>query len=118
MGPGVIAHVIIDAFAPGVAPSVDFEEILYHRRRIVAFVEIDCASIDDQRPSGMIGDDAIVLEADGMRLSLSSEFGSVSFSGAPEARGALSIFLQVLKDRHDRPLSPSDNPSIASQPSR
>ena len=36
MDSGVIVYVVIDTIAPGVAPSVSFEQVLDHGRRIVA----------------------------------------------------------------------------------
>ena len=57
-------HIVVDAVAPGIAPPVCFEQIFDHRRRVVALIEIDRAPIDDQRPSRMIGDETVVLEAD------------------------------------------------------
>jgi hypothetical protein len=47
MDPGVIMHVVVDAVAPGVAPSVRLEQVLDHRRRVVSLAEIDGAPIDD-----------------------------------------------------------------------
>src|ERR1700742_3609592 len=69
MDPGVIVHVVVDAVAPCVAPSVRLEQVLDHGRRIVTLVEFDGTSIDDQRPSRMIGDDIVLLKADGMGLA-------------------------------------------------
>src|SRR5258708_2077243 len=101
--PGVIVPVVVDAIAPGVAPSVRFEQVLDHSRRVAALIEFDGASIDDQRPSRMIGDETIVLEADGVGLSHLGEIRSLPLAGAPETGGALRIFLEVFKDRHERP---------------
>src|ERR1700733_2791893 len=61
MDPGVIVHVVVDAVAPCVAPSVRFEQVLDHGRRIVTVIEFDGAPVDDQRPPRMIGDDIILL---------------------------------------------------------
>ena len=33
---GMVVHVIVDAIAPGIAPSIGFEQILDHGRGIVA----------------------------------------------------------------------------------
>ena len=66
MDPGVVVHVVVDAVAPCAAPSVRFEQILDHSRRVVALIEIDGAPVDDQRPPRMVGDETVVLEADGM----------------------------------------------------
>src|SRR5258708_6315381 len=99
--PGVIVPVVVDAIAPGVAPSVRFEQVLDHSRRVAALIEFDGASIDDQRPSRMIWDQFIVLEADGVGLSHLGEIRSLPLAGSPEAGGALRVFFQILKYRHD-----------------
>ena len=61
----MIVHIVVDAVAPGVFPSVRFEQVLDCGCRVVALIKIDSPSIDDQRPSRMIGDETVVLEADG-----------------------------------------------------
>jgi hypothetical protein len=55
MDPGVIVHVVVDAVAPCVAPSVRLEQILDHRRRVVALIEIDGASIVNSGTGADIG---------------------------------------------------------------
>src|SRR3981081_1167949 len=101
MDPGVIVAVVVDAVAPGVAPSVRLEQVLDHGRRVVALIEFDGASIDDQRPSRMIGDETVVLEADGVGFSRLGKLRSLPLAGSPEAGGALRVFFQILKYRHD-----------------
>src|SRR3981081_1434326 len=103
MDPGVIVAVVVDAVAPGVAPSVRLEQVLDHGRRVVALIEFDGASIDDQGPSRMIGEAAVVLEADAVGFSRLGKIRSHTLAGSPEAGGALRIFLQVFKNQHDRP---------------
>jgi hypothetical protein len=61
-------HVVVDAVAPSVAPSVGFKEVLDHGRGVMPLIEVDGASIDDQRPSRMIGDETVVPETDGVGL--------------------------------------------------
>ena len=68
MDPGMIVHVVVDAVAPGIAPSVCFEQIFDHGRGVVALIEIDRAPIDNQRPSRMVGNETVVLETDGVGL--------------------------------------------------
>jgi hypothetical protein len=68
----------------------------------VALIEIDGASIDDQRPSRMIGDETVVLEADGEWFSRLRKIPGLPFARAPEAGGALRVFLQIFNNRHDR----------------
>ena len=96
-------HIVVDAVAPGVPPSVRFEQILDHGGRIVALVKIDRAPIDDQRPSRMVGDEAVVLEADRVGLSRPREIRSLPSAWPPQAGRALGVPLQVFKYRHDRP---------------
>ena len=55
MNSGVIMHVAVDAVAPSVAPAVGLEEILHHGRRVVPVARIDGATVDDERPSQVIG---------------------------------------------------------------
>src|SRR5258705_197061 len=74
-------------------------------RRAAALMELDGASIDDQRPSRMIGDETVVLEADGVGFSRLGKLRSLPLAGAPETGGALRVFFQILNDRHDRPPS-------------
>ena len=66
----------------------------------MALVEIDGAAIDDQRPSRVIGNETVVLEAGGKGFSRLDEFRSLSFAGASDASGALSVFLHIFKNRH------------------
>src|SRR5712664_1607398 len=103
MDPGVIVHVVVDAVAPRVAPSVRLEQVLDHRRRVMTPIEMDRASIDDERPPRMVGNETVILEADVMRVPRPREVRGFPFSGSPEAGGALGILLQVLKNRHDHP---------------
>jgi hypothetical protein len=81
---------VVDAVAPGVAPSVRFEQVLDHGRSVVALIEIDGASIDDQWPSWMIGDETVVLEADGGGLRAYTRSGAFRLPGrwSPVARSA------------------------------
>jgi hypothetical protein len=51
----------------------------------------------------MVGDETVVLEANGMGFSRPREIGSFSLAGSPKAGGALGVFLQVFKNRHDCP---------------
>jgi hypothetical protein len=46
-------------------------------------IEIDGASIEDQRPSRMIGNETIILETDGVGFAVPREIRSMSFAGAP-----------------------------------
>src|SRR5437868_6018313 len=83
MDPGVIVHIVVDAVAPGVSPSVRFEEVFDHGRRIVAVIERDSLSIDNHRPARMIGDETVVLEADGQWFSRLDEVRSLPLAGSP-----------------------------------
>jgi hypothetical protein len=78
MNPGVKVHVVIDAVAPGVAPSISLEQVLDHGRRVMALARFDGAAIDDQRPSRMMGNETVVLEAGGKGFSRLDEFRSLS----------------------------------------
>ena len=74
-------HVVVDAIAPSVAPSVGFEQVLDHGRWIVTLVEIDGAPIDNKRPSRMIGDETVVLEADSVGFARPCEVRSFPLAG-------------------------------------
>jgi hypothetical protein len=102
MDPGVIVHIVVDTIAPAASPSVRFEQVLDHRRRVVAFIEAEGSSIDNQRPSRMIGDEAIVLEADSVWFSRLDKIRSLPLAGSPEARGALRVFFQIFKNHTRR----------------
>src|SRR5882757_4596938 len=70
MDPRVIVHVIVDAVAPGVSPTVRFEQVFDHGRGVLAVIELHSFSIDDQRPSRMIWDETtIIIKADLVGLS-------------------------------------------------
>jgi hypothetical protein len=45
-------------------------------------IELDRASIDDERPPRMIGDETIILEADGMGFSRPREIRSIFLAGS------------------------------------
>src|SRR5215211_930195 len=69
----VIVHVVVDAVAPGISPAVRFEQVFDHGRRVLALIEGDSSSIDNQRPAWMIRDETVVLKADPVRLSHSRQ---------------------------------------------
>src|SRR5437762_3387864 len=73
MDSGVIVHIVVDAVAPGVSPSVRFKQVFDHGRRVLAVIEGDSISIDNQRPAWMIWDKTVILKADLVRLSHSRE---------------------------------------------
>ena len=83
MDSGVIVHVVVDAVAPRGAPSACFEQVLDHGSRILTLIECDGAPIDDQGPPRMIGDETIILEADGVGFSCPREVWSFPFAGPP-----------------------------------
>src|SRR5258705_2625152 len=103
MDSGVIVHVIVDAVAPGVSPAVRFEKVFEHGRGVLAVIERDSFSIDDQRPARMIWDETIVLEPDLVGLSHSREVNGLPLAGASKTGCALRVSLQVFKGWHDRP---------------
>jgi hypothetical protein len=70
-----------------ISPSVRFEQVLDHGRRVVAPIEIDRVTVDDQRPSRMIGDETIVLEADSVWFSRLRKIPGLPLAGTPEAGG-------------------------------
>jgi hypothetical protein len=47
MDPRVIVHIVVDAVAPDVSPSVRFEQVFNHGPRVVALIEVEGTSIDD-----------------------------------------------------------------------
>jgi hypothetical protein len=49
----------------------------------MAPIEIDRASIEDQGPSRMIGDETVIPEANGVGFSRSCEVWSISVARAP-----------------------------------
>jgi hypothetical protein len=100
---GVVMHIIVDAVAPGIFPSVRLEQVFDHGRGVLAVIESDSFSADDQRPARMIWDETVVLEADPVGLSRSHEVHGPQLAGPPQASCALRIPLQVFKGRHDRP---------------
>src|SRR5216683_2301733 len=87
MDPGMVVYAIVDAITPRVAPSVGFEQILDHGRGVVAVAQFDRASIDDQRPTRMIGNQPIVFEANSVGLPRPRE---ASHPAAASARSTFS----------------------------
>jgi hypothetical protein len=83
MDPRVIVHVVVDAIPPSVAPPVRFEQVLEHGRRIVPIIEFDGAPVDNQRPSGMVGDETVVLEADGVGFTCAGAIQRIHFARSP-----------------------------------
>lgn len=63
----------------------------------MALVEIDHSPIDDQWPSRMIGNEAVVLEADGVWLPAPRVLQSFPFAWSLETGGALSVLLHIFK---------------------
>src|SRR5437868_13182708 len=74
MDPGVIVHVVVNAVAPAMSPSVRFEQVFDDGRRVLAVIECDSLSIDNHRPARMIWNEAVIAKADAVRLSHSREF--------------------------------------------
>src|SRR5258705_859659 len=99
----MIVHVIVDAVAPGVSAAIRFEQVFEHGRGVLAVIERDSFSIDDQRPARMIWDEAIVLETDLVGLSHPREVHGLPLAGASKTGCALRVSLQVFKGWHDRP---------------
>src|SRR3977135_1212037 len=112
-------HVVVNAVAPRAAPSVGLEQVLDHGRGVVTRAQVHGTAIDDQRPSRVVRDQTVILETDGVRLSGSRESRSAPLAGSSETCGALRVFLQVFKNRHDRPPLKlrADNRSTAAETS-
>ncbi len=108
-------HVAVDTVAPSVAPAVGLEEILHHGRRVVPVAKIDGATVDDERPSQVIGYEPSSLKPDRVRLSGTSEFRSFLPAWTAQAGRALHVFLDVLKNGHGRssPMSKADSRSTS-----
>jgi hypothetical protein len=83
MDPRVIVHIVVDAIAPAVSPSVRFEQVLNHGRRVVVLTEAEGASLDNKRPSWMIGDETVILEEDGSRFPRSHMIRGIFLAGSP-----------------------------------
>jgi hypothetical protein len=60
MDSGVILDVVVYPVAPGITPAVSLEQVLHDGRRIAPVAEIDCAPVDDERPSRAIGDETVI----------------------------------------------------------
>src|SRR5215207_7711517 len=98
----VVVHVVVDAVTPGITPSVRFEQVFDYGRGVLAVIQSDCSSIDNERPPRMIWDKTVVLEADRVRLSHSREAHGLPFAWASKTGCALRVSLQVFKGWHDR----------------
>src|SRR5262249_52102217 len=59
----MIMHIVVDSVAPRAAPTVRFEQLLKHGRRIGRIDQVDRAAIADKRQRRIVWDPAIVLEA-------------------------------------------------------
>jgi hypothetical protein len=101
--PRVVVDIVVDPVPPGVAPSVGLEEVFHDCRGIVSLAEIDGASINEEWPSRVIGDQTVILEAYGMRLPRPRELRGFVAAGTAQTRRALNVFLRVLKDWHRSP---------------
>jgi hypothetical protein len=99
---GMIVHIVVDAVEPAIVLPVGIEKVLDERFAVVTLAEIDTAPIDCQRPWRMLGDQTVVLEANRAGPSGTRGIGGLVIAGAPQTGSALSVFLQVLNNRHDR----------------
>src|SRR4051794_39348486 len=86
---GVVVHVVVDAIAPGICPSVRFEQVFDHGRGVLALRQNDSFSIDDKRPSRMIWNETVILKADPVRLSHFRKVHGRPLAGASQTGGTL-----------------------------
>src|SRR5215469_3396735 len=97
----VITQIIVDAITPAVAPAVVFEQVLHDRSRIKRARQLDRAPIDDDRPSRVIGNRSVIVEAKHATLTSPQQAGGPLRGKALPAGSALCRFLYVVQQSHD-----------------
>ncbi len=70
MGAGVIVNIIVDAVPPRIAPAVALEQLFKNRSGIERPRQPDRPLINQERPSRMVWDEAVVFEFVARRLPL------------------------------------------------
>jgi len=65
----MIVCVIVNAVAPGIAPAVACKQLFKYRRRIKVVREPDRAAVKDERQFRIIRNDAVIFEAESIRLT-------------------------------------------------
>jgi hypothetical protein len=73
---GMIVYVVVNPVPPGLPPTVSLEELFEHGGRIEVLGEANGAAIDNQGPTRMVGNDAVILEVKGVCIALPQEFGN------------------------------------------
>src|SRR4051812_35507749 len=110
MNARMVMDVIVNAVAPGVAPSVLHEEFLEHSRWIESTPKSHRTAVDDQRPVRMVRNDAVVLETEGLRFSRPHEPSEVIRRRPRPSGSFLGNFFERFQRGHRRVL-PSFTPS-------
>src|SRR4051812_45518538 len=85
----MVMNVVINPVAPGIAPAVDLEEIFENGCRIQRVWKRTDAAINNQRPMGMIGNQAVVCEAEGMCFARTHQRREFAFRRSVPASGFL-----------------------------
>jgi hypothetical protein len=69
----MIVNIVINSVPPGVSPAVALEQVLEDGGWIEGAFEPHRAAIDYERPAGMVRDDSVVLESEGLRFSQANQ---------------------------------------------
>src|ERR1043166_10201284 len=96
----MVVHVIVDAVAPRIAPAVARKQILEYGGRVEFLGQLHRAAVDDERPSRMIGNQPLVLEAEHRRLALAQEARQLILGGPRPSRRALGSPLDIFQYGH------------------
>src|SRR5690606_2130926 len=103
MNARVVMHVVVDAVSPGSLPAVAREKVLEDCGGIEFGRQFHGAAIDDQRPTRMIGCDAVVLKKEFVGLARAYEAVEIITRGPLPAGDFLDDLLPALEDRHHAP---------------
>src|SRR5262249_35065817 len=80
-----------------VAPAVVFEQVLHDRSRIKRARQLDRTPIDDDRPSRVIGNRSVIVEAKHATLTPPQQAGDPLRGKAVPAGNPLGPFLYVVQ---------------------
>src|SRR4029078_6774858 len=82
----VIMDIVIDPSAPASSPTIQRKQILEDSRRVSIPRKQNGMPIGDQRPAGMIGDDALSTKPQGVGLAFDDNVGNIGPCNAPPSR--------------------------------
>src|SRR4029077_17259066 len=93
----MIVQIIVDSVPPAVAPAVTFKQFLHHRGRIERTWQVDRAPIDDDRPTRVIRNFAVVAEAKRAPLATAQQSRGLLRRRTLPAGDLLSRFFQFFQ---------------------